>query len=126
MAEGTGRLLPQAGRIVDEGGRQLGLHQGLANYTIGQRKGLGLSAREPLHVLRLDSGRNAVVVGPAPALERTDFTVRQTTFTAGEAPTQPLQALVKGRYKAPTQPAPLAPPAGRRAPIPPTQPPRAH
>jgi tRNA-specific 2-thiouridylase len=124
-AEATGRALPQAGPIVDEGGRQLGLHQGLANYTIGQRKGLGLSAREPLHVLRLDSGRNAVVVGPAPALERTDFTVRQTTFTAGEAPAEPFEALVKVRYKAPAQRALVAPLVDGRAEIRLTEPQRA-
>ncbi|WIG61224.1 MAG: tRNA-specific 2-thiouridylase MnmA [Ktedonobacterales bacterium] len=99
-AESTGRALPQAGPIVDETGKQLGEHAGLAHYTIGQRKGLGVSTREPLHVLKLDAGRNAVVVGPARALERETFTVKGTTYTAGAAPVAPFDAEVKVRYKA--------------------------
>ena len=49
--------LPQPGPILDEEGRQLGEHQGLAYYTIGQRKGLGISGRRPLHVLRHGRGQ---------------------------------------------------------------------
>lgn len=95
----TGRAQPQPGVVVDQEGRQLATHQGLANYTIGQRKGLGVSAREPLHVLKLDAARNTVVVGPASALDREAFTVRQTTYTSGATPTTPFDALVKVRYK---------------------------
>ena len=59
----VGRSLPP-GPIVSEDGEMLGAHGGIANYTVGQRKGLGISSRDGLHVLRIDPGRNAVVVGP--------------------------------------------------------------
>jgi len=115
-AEATGRAAPAPGAIVDEAGARLGEHQGLAYYTIGQRKGLGLSPREPLHVLRLDAARNAVVVGPAAALDRDTFMVRATTFTAGEAPGGPFAARVKLRYTAPLAPGVVTPlPDGRAA-----------
>ncbi|MBF6591913.1 MAG: tRNA 2-thiouridine(34) synthase MnmA, partial [Ktedonobacterales bacterium] len=73
-AAATGRAAPQPGPILDATGRELGEHQGLAYYTVGQRKGLGISTREPLHVLRLDPARNAVIVGQATELMRDTFT----------------------------------------------------
>lgn len=99
-AEATGKPAPEAGPILDLSGRKLGAHSGLANYTVGQRKGLGISAREPLHVVRLDGARNAVVVGPAAALERETFTVHQTTWTSDIAPEGPIVVEIKVRYKA--------------------------
>ncbi|HEU5349461.1 MAG TPA: tRNA 2-thiouridine(34) synthase MnmA [Ktedonobacterales bacterium] len=99
-AEANGQPAPAPGPILDLSGRQLGAHTGLANYTVGQRKGLGISAREPLHVLRMDSARNAVIVGPAAALERDTFTVRQTTWTHDAPPDEPVSVAVKVRYKA--------------------------
>lgn len=51
------------GEIVNEAGRVLGLHQGIASYTIGQRSGLGVSAKAPLYVLRFDPAKNQVIVG---------------------------------------------------------------
>ena len=54
---------PQAGEIVDPSGRVLGRHAGFWNYTIGQRKGLGVDGPEPHYVIRLDACRNRVVVG---------------------------------------------------------------
>src|SRR5215467_1595696 len=77
-AEATGREAPQPGPILDAEGCELGTHQGLAYYTVGQRKGLGLSAREPLHVLQLDRPRNALVVGTVDRLERSAFAVAET------------------------------------------------
>jgi tRNA-specific 2-thiouridylase len=110
----TGRATPAAGTIVDESGARLGTHEGLAYYTIGQRKGLGVSAHEPLHVLKLDAARNAVVVGPAAALDRHEFTVRETTWPSGAAPTEPVEVMVKVRYKATPAPGRVTPlPDGR-------------
>jgi tRNA-uridine 2-sulfurtransferase len=105
----TGRAAPAPGAIVDGAGNVLGRHEGLANYTIGQRKGLGVTAREPLHVLRLDAPRNAVVVGPAAALEQDTVTVEGVAFQSGTWPEQPFDALVKLRYKAPAVPATVIP-----------------
>ena len=60
----------QPGPIEDSSGRALGRHQGLVHYTVGQRKGLGLSHESPLHVLALDSGSNRLTVGDASELGR--------------------------------------------------------
>ena len=124
-ADATGRALPGAGPIMDQEGHMLGEHQGLAAYTIGQRKGLGVSAREPLHVLRLDAARNTLVVGPAAALERAAFTVRQTTYPSGEEPRGPFDAQIKVRYKAAPVPAVVTPLPGSRATVTLSQPQRA-
>lgn len=113
-ADATGRAAPQPGPILDAAGKQVGEHQGLAYYTIGQRKGLGVAAREPLHVLRLDPSQNAVVVGSAADLARDTFSVHQTTWTSDAAPSAPFAAQVKLRYKAPLVDATVTPlPAGR-------------
>src|SRR5262249_9791304 len=56
------------GAFVDLDGRMVGTHRGVMHYTVGQRRGLGLTATEPLYVLGIDSGRNAVTVGPRTAL----------------------------------------------------------
>lgn len=53
------------GRIVDSSGKELGRHQGCWRFTPGQRKGLGVCSPEPLYVLKIDAGRNEVVVGPS-------------------------------------------------------------
>ncbi len=99
-AEASGKPAPEPGPILDLSGRQLGAHSGLANYTVGQRKGLGIASREPLHVLQLDNARNTVVVGPAAALERERFTVHQTTWTRDTPPDGQARVEVKVRYKA--------------------------
>jgi tRNA-specific 2-thiouridylase len=57
--------IAQPGPILDMAGNELGTHRGLSFYTIGQRRGLGLAAGQPLYVVGLDAGQNAVIVGPA-------------------------------------------------------------
>jgi tRNA-uridine 2-sulfurtransferase len=114
-ATASGRALPQPGPILDIAGQQVGRHEGLAYYTVGQRKGLGLSAREPLHVLQLDPERNALVVGPGAMLERDTLALHTTTYTSGRVPDAPFEARVKVRYKAPMVPATVTPLPGDRA-----------
>jgi tRNA-specific 2-thiouridylase len=63
------------GSIVDEEGRELGRHTGHWQFTPGQRRGLGVSAREPLYALRSDARTNTVVIGPREALARTSLDV---------------------------------------------------
>src|SRR5438128_2291186 len=66
------RLKPNAvtpGEIVDMQGRVLGRHQGIVNFTVGQRRGLGIAAASPLYVVRLDANSHRVVVGPRQALK---------------------------------------------------------
>ena len=70
---------PQArapGRIVSEAGEPLGTHEGVALYTIGQRRGLGIAAEERLYVTQLDPRTREVVVGPESALHRREVGVR--------------------------------------------------
>ena len=66
---------PREGDIVGTDGRRLGRHRGFWNYTIGQRKGIGIAAAEPLYVVRLDACRNEVVVGTRAELTKTEFRV---------------------------------------------------
>ena len=106
--------LPKPGAIIDQQGRVLGRHRGLAYYTIGQRKGLGLTSQEALHVLKIDAEQNAITVGPATALEKQTFTVGSMHYLSGETPTAPFEAFVRVRYKAAEQPALVTPIEGNR------------
>ncbi|GHO76107.1 tRNA-specific 2-thiouridylase MnmA [Ktedonobacter sp. SOSP1-85] len=107
--------IPRPGPIYDQQGKLLGRHRGLAYYTIGQRKGLGLTSPAPLHVLKLDADQNALIVGPATALDQQEFTIGKMHYTTGDVPTAPFEALVRVRYKAPEQPALVTPLEGQRA-----------
>ena len=110
-SSGTGGMIsiPRPGPIYNQEGQVLGRHRGLAYYTIGQRKGLGLTSPEPLHVLRIDAGQNALIVGPAEALLRATCTVAKMHFVSGETPTEVFHARVRIRYKAPEQEALVTP-----------------
>lgn len=83
------KLRPDAmieGDIVDQTGRVLGRHQGILHYTIGQRRGLGLSATDPLYVLRIDKAANRVVVGPRAALATTALFLRKVNWLGAGVP----------------------------------------
>ena len=99
----------QSGPIIGADGQVLGQHEGLAFYTIGQRKGLGIGAREPLFVLRLDAARNAVIVGPAAALGQTELTASQVAWGVGQPLAAPIQVQARIRYKAQAAPATVVP-----------------
>ncbi|MBI3322386.1 MAG: tRNA 2-thiouridine(34) synthase MnmA [Candidatus Omnitrophica bacterium] len=98
-----------AGEIVDRGGRVLGQHQGTGAYTVGQRKGLGLSHPTPLYVLEIDSARNRVVVGEELELAAGSCRVRDIHWMALAGLTQPVEAQVKVRYRGGKLPARLVP-----------------
>lgn len=108
--EATEAIRP--GPIVDRSGRVLGQHKGLPFYTIGQRRGLGIAAPEPLYVLEIDAVRNALVVGRATELGRTELTARGVSYISGETPPEPLRVTAKIRYKARESPALLTPLSG--------------
>ncbi len=97
------------GAIVDRQGRQLGWHRGLAFYTIGQRKGLGLAGPRPLYVLDKDLERNILVVGEESELGSSQMIVAGFNWISGVKPEQPVRAEVKIRYKAALAPAMLEP-----------------
>ena len=96
------------GKIVNSEGALLGEHQGLANYTIGQRKGLGISSSQPLYVLEMNPYKNALVVGTRDQLGRSRLTAENVNWVSGEAPAQDFRAEVQIRYRAKAQPAAIA------------------
>jgi tRNA-specific 2-thiouridylase len=116
-----GRFLEQAklaqrhrGEIVDLRGQVLGHHEGIEFYTIGQRKGLGLSSPKPLYVIELDAERNRVVVGDDSALDRDEFVADRCNWIPFDAPDGPLEAMVKIRYNHPGTTATVTPlPGGK-------------
>ena len=98
-----GRHAPEAvepGPILNRTGQELGRHQGLPFYTIGQRRGLGIAAPEALYVTRLDTARNALIVGPAHELGRSALMAGQVSYVSGQAPDHPVPVQVKIRYRA--------------------------
>ncbi len=76
----------EPGEVVDLSGRVLGEHRGVIHFTVGQRKGLGISSPEPLYVLRLDPDRRRVIVGPREALGQQRVSVGAINWLGGEPP----------------------------------------
>jgi len=97
------------GEIADLRGNVLGHHDGIEFYTIGQRRGLGISAPEPLYVIELDVANNRVIVGEGSALERDEFNVERCNWIPFDHPGEPIEVTVKIRYNHPGTPATLTP-----------------
>ncbi len=95
----------QAGAIVRRDGLVLGQHVGLANYTIGQRKGLGIPSAVPLYVLGKDATQNTLIVGESDELGTSEVLVDQINWLCGDPPEGPFRAMVKTRYTAREAPA---------------------
>jgi len=91
----------QPGDIIDITGKVLGKHNGLAQYTVGQRQGLGLASGEPLYVIELDATNNRLVVGSKDQLLHSVLIASQLSWVSGKAPTEPVSITAKVRYKAP-------------------------
>jgi tRNA-specific 2-thiouridylase len=91
--------LDSGGSIVSQSGEVLGSHGGVHRFTIGQRKGLGIAAAEPLYVLQLRPAEKTVVVGPRPELERTSLTASNVNWIAGMAPTGPQHVTAQIRHR---------------------------
>lgn len=94
------------GDITDEVGNVLGQHEGIINYTVGQRRGLGVGGGAPLYVLRLIAAERRVVVGPKESLRQKQITLRQVNWL-GEGPTAAREIAVKIRSTRPPAPATL-------------------
>jgi len=92
-------LRTEAGNIVDQSGQVLGQHTGTIRYTIGQRRGLGLSAPAPLYVTGKDMANNIVTVGDEAALLTERFTVREPNWISIETLHEPLEVTVMTRYR---------------------------
>jgi tRNA-specific 2-thiouridylase len=108
---------PEAARdglIVDEGGRVLGTHEGIHRFTVGQRKGLGLSSHSPMYVLALRPADQQVVVGPKQSLERTTLTASGVNWIV-ETPSAPVRAAAQIRHRHHAAPATIRALDGGRA-----------
>src|SRR6185503_10361655 len=88
------------GEILTRDGRAVGAHAGLANYTIGQRKGLGIASPVPLYVLGKNAATNTLIVGTQDELGSRELTARDVHWVSGEVPDEPFRADVKIRYTA--------------------------
>jgi len=88
------------GEIVTRDGRMVGQHNGLANYTIGQRKGLGVASPVPLYVIAKHAASNMLIVGTQDELGVSELTARDVNWLAGVAPQGLFRAQVKTRYTA--------------------------
>lgn len=99
----------QEGPIVDQQGRVLGRHRGIAFYTVGQRRGLGIAAGEPLYVLAVDREHNAVVVGPESALYRAALVAGDLNWIAIPALHEPRKVQARIRYRHREAPATVSP-----------------
>ena len=103
------------GDIVDLEGKVLGKHQGIHHYTIGQRKGLGIAAAEPLYVVKLDAVMNRVVVGDRSAGGRLECQVQRINWLSISEPKTPIRAEVQIRYRSQPVPVNIIPLANNRA-----------
>jgi len=97
------------GEIIRQDGRILGEHNGLANYTIGQRKGLGVSSPVPLYVLRKDAVTNTLIIGEADEMGTKMLTAKDVNWISGTPPSEPFRAEIKIRYTAKEAPGLVTP-----------------
>ncbi len=91
----------KSGDIVDANGKVLGRHSGLAQYTVGQRQGLGLASNERLYVIRLDTANNRLVVGTRDQLLGNRLFASKLSWVSGEASKEPINITAKIRYRSP-------------------------
>ena len=109
------RVALQPGELRDADGSLLGEHRGVAAYTVGQRKGLGVAVGEPRYVTGIDASRNIVTVGPEEDLFADTAEVLEVTWVAGDAAAAGTRLQAKARYKAEPAAARLVESDGGRA-----------
>ncbi|MGD8336019.1 MAG: tRNA 2-thiouridine(34) synthase MnmA [Desulfobacterales bacterium] len=101
-------VVPSPGEIVDREGRVLGRHTGLHGYTIGQRRGINCPAAEPYYVLRLDTQKNRLVVGPRRDTLSSGCRVQGINWIQAE-PSEPMRVYTRVRYRHTAVPSTLTP-----------------
>jgi len=89
------------GPIFNTNGEEIGRHAGLVNYTVGQRKGIGIAQPHPLYVVAKDVAQNALIVGSRESLGGTSLRAGPMHWVAGHAPALPARLLLRTRYTAP-------------------------
>ena len=98
--ENNSNLKPKTGNIVTTKGEVLGKHTGLYNYTIGQRKGLGISYKAPLFVIGFNPQKNEVIVGEEKELYKKEITIGDINLLLFDEIKEPIKVDVKTRYSA--------------------------
>ena len=101
--------LPGVGQIVSTGGAVIGEHTGIHRYTVGQRRGIGISSAQPLYVIGIDSEQNRVVVGNQEELLGDEFTAAGVNWIMFDSPGAPVRAEVRVRYRHTAAPATITP-----------------
>ena len=104
----TGRDYPP-GEFVDTSGTVMGTHKGIINYTVGQRKGLGLSLKKPAYVLSLDTEGNRVILGDNEELFTRVLTAEDFNWVSMEMPSGSIRASARIRYRHREAPAAITP-----------------
>jgi tRNA-specific 2-thiouridylase len=100
----TGKHYPP-GDILDLSGNAIGRHRGLVRYTLGQRRGLGVAANEPVYVVAKDQSRNTITLGPETALYSKTLLAHSINLIACESLPKPLRVKAKTRYLQEEKPA---------------------
>jgi len=98
-----------AGPVITLNGKEIGQHEGIHCFTVGQRKGLGIPDVTPYYVVSLDPVQNAVVVGKKEDLYQRDLSVGDVNWTTGKEPELPHEFFTKIRYRHPGAPAQVIP-----------------
>jgi tRNA-specific 2-thiouridylase len=114
-AEGREDERPAGGEIVDTAGRVVGEHEGVHRFTVGQRRGIGVSRQLPLYVVRVEPESSRVVVGHDEELLSSEFHAAGVNWVAFEEPAEPVRADVRVRYRHREAPATITPLGGARA-----------
>jgi len=99
VTTGEDDAVSDAGELVTTSGKVLGRHDGVHHFTIGQRRGLGVAAGQPLYVVEIDSVTRQVVLGQEYDLQRDTCELRDVNWIAFDSPTNPIEAIVKIRYR---------------------------
>ncbi len=107
--------LPSGGEIVNAKGEKIGEHTGIHRYTIGQRRGLGISHEKPLYVVQIERAKNQIIAGEKDELDSIEFTAKGVNWVAFDTPKEPVRASVKVRYRHEPAPATIHALDGNRA-----------
>jgi tRNA-specific 2-thiouridylase len=106
--------LQTAGAIVDEAGHQVGQHDGIEGFTIGQRRGLGVAVGEPRYVVQIEATTRTVTIGPRHSLEKPGLEASRFHWHV-DPPTGPVSCLAQIRARSRAVPAMVEPVEGGRA-----------
>ena len=109
------RIQPSPGRIVDIEGNDLGPHEGIEFFTIGQRRALGIQRAAPTYVVAIDASTRTVVIGGREDVYSGGLEAGRVSYVSGSAPEQPIEVTAKVRYKAAEAQATLYPQGDRAA-----------